>query len=193
LLREPILELTFEDVLGTTSSEHKSSFEELFLPQLDAAYNLAYWIVGGDQDAQDIVQEAYVRAFKGFSGFRGNNPRAWLLTIVRNTAYSWIQKHFREDNIIPFDEKIHAIPPDEPRSEASYERQKQQLQEALSRLPHDFREVLVLHELEGWSYKKMASTLNVPIGTVMSRLSRARRRLHEAIAELSNTEVEDEL
>jgi len=73
LLREPILELTFQDVLGTTSSEYKPSFEELFLPQLDAAYNLAYWIVGGDQDAQDVVQEAYVRAFKGFSGFRGNN------------------------------------------------------------------------------------------------------------------------
>jgi RNA polymerase sigma-70 factor, ECF subfamily len=173
----------------------KSSAEPLglFLHHLDAAYNLARWIVESDQDAQDVVQEAYARALENFSGFRGVNPRAWLLTIVRNTAYSWIQKHLREDNIIPFDEKIHAISPNEPRSEASYEKRRQQLQEALSRLPHDFREVLVLYEFEGWSYKKMAATLNVPMGTVMSRLSRARRRLHEAISELPNTEVEDEL
>lgn len=170
-----------------------SRFEELFLHHLDAAYNLARWIVESDQDAQDVVQEAYARALENFSGFRGVNPRAWLLTIVRNTAYSWIQKRLREDNIIPFDEKIHAIPPNEPRSEASYEKRRQQLQEALSRLPPDFREVLVLYEFEGWSYKKMAANLNVPMGTVMSRLSRARRRLHEAISELPNTEVEDEL
>jgi RNA polymerase sigma-70 factor (ECF subfamily) len=168
-------------------------FEELFLPHLDAAYNLARWIVERDQDAQDVVQEAYARALKGFSGCRGVNPRAWLLTIVRNTAYNWIQKHLREDNLIPFDEKIHVIPANESRSEASYEKRRQQLQEALSRLPPDFREVLVLYEFEGWSYKEMALALNVPMGTVMSRLSRARRRLHDAIAEVQDLETEDEL
>jgi RNA polymerase sigma-70 factor (ECF subfamily) len=168
-------------------------FEELFLPHLDAAYNLARWIVERDQDAQDVVQEAYARALKSFSAFRGVNPRAWLLTIVRNTAYTWIQKHLREENLIPFDEKIHAVPASESRSEASYEKRRQQLQQALTRLPADFREVLVLYEFEGWSYKEMASALDVPIGTVMSRLSRARRRLQEAISEIRDLEAEDEL
>jgi RNA polymerase sigma-70 factor, ECF subfamily len=173
--------------------QERPRFEELFLPHLDAAYNLARWIVERDQDAQDVVQEAYARALKSFSGFRGVNPRAWLLTIVRNTAYNWIHKHLREDNLIPFDEKIHAVPANEPRSEASFEKRRQQLQEALTRLPPDFREVLVLYEFEGWSYKEMATALNVPIGTVMSRLSRARRRLQEAISEVRDLEAEDEL
>src|SRR5580704_8163037 len=165
-------------------------FEELFLPHLDAAYNLACWIVEKDQDAQDVVQEAYARAFKSFAGFRGVNPRAWLLTIVRNTAYNWIQKHLREDNLIPFDEKIHAVPVTETRSESSYEKRRQQLQEALKRLPAEFREVLILFEFEGWSYKEIAAALSVPIGTVMSRLSRARRRLQEAITEVQDLEAE---
>jgi RNA polymerase sigma-70 factor (ECF subfamily) len=168
-------------------------FEELFLPHLDAAYNLARWIVERDQDAQDVVQEAYARALKSFSGFRGVNPRAWLLTIVRNTAYNWIQKHVKEENLIPFDEKIHAVPVTETRSESSYEKRRQQLQEALKRLPAEFREVLILFEFEGWSYKEIAAALSVPIGTVMSRLSRARRRLQEAITEVQDLEAEDEL
>src|SRR5580693_2464300 len=170
-----------------------SRFEELFLPHLDAAYNLARWLVRGDQDAQDIVQEAYVRAFKGFAGFRGENPRAWLLTIVRNTAYTWIKRHSTEDKLIPFDEESHVIPVEEVPSEVSQEKRREQLEEALNRLPSDFREVLVLFEFEGWSYKEMATALNVPLGTVMSRLSRARRRLHEAISEVQDLETEDEL
>jgi RNA polymerase sigma-70 factor, ECF subfamily len=173
--------------------QERPRFEELFLPHLDAAYNLARWIVERDHDAQDVVQEAYVRALKSFAGFRGVNPRAWLLTIVRNTAYNWIHKHARDENLVPFDEKIHALPTNEPRSEASYEKRSQQLHEALKRLPAEFREVLVLYEFEGWSYKEMASVLNLPIGTVMSRLSRARRRLQEAISEVRDLEAEDEL
>jgi RNA polymerase sigma-70 factor (ECF subfamily) len=168
-------------------------FEELFLPHLDAAYNLARWIVERDQDAQDVVQEAYARALKSFAGFRGVNPRAWLLTIVRNTAYNWIHKHLKDQNLIPFDEQIHAIPANEQRSESSYEKRRQQLEEALKKLPAEFREVLVLYEFEGWSYKEMASGLNIPLGTVMSRLSRARRRLQEAISEVPELEAEDEL
>jgi RNA polymerase sigma-70 factor (ECF subfamily) len=113
--------------------QERPRFEELFLPHLDAAYNLARWIVERDHDAQDVVQEAYVRALKSFAGFRGVNPRAWLLTIVRNTAYNWIHKHAREENLIPFDEKIHAVPTNESRSEASYEKRSQQLHEALKR------------------------------------------------------------
>ena len=168
-----------------------SLFEELFLPHLDAAYNLARWIVERDQDAQDVVQEAYVRALKGFKGFRGANARAWLLTIVRNTAYSWTRKH--PSNIIPFDEAIHSAQMEEPVSESWHEERKRQLYEALNRLSVDFREVLVLYEIEGWSYKQIASALNVPVGTIMSRLSRARRRLQEELAGAQDAKVQNEL
>ena len=170
-----------------------SRFEELFLPHLDASYNLARWLVSGDQDAQDIVQEAYVRAFKGFGGFRGDNPRAWLLTIVRNTAYSWLKRHANEDKLIPFDEESHVVPVETAPSEISQEKRRERLEEALNRLPTEFREVLVLFEFEGWSYKGMADALQVPMGTVMSRLSRARRRLQQEITQLQPGEIDDEL
>jgi RNA polymerase sigma-70 factor (ECF subfamily) len=165
----------------------QSLFEELFLPHLDAAYNLARWIVESDQDAQDVVQEAYVRALKGFKGFRGPNARAWLLTIVRNAAYSWTKKY--PSNVISFDEAVHAAPIEEPPSESFHEERKRQLYEALNRLSVDFREVLLLYEIEGWSYKQIASALKVPVGTIMSRLSRARRRLQEELAEVRETAV----
>lgn len=159
-------------------------FEELFLPHLDAAYNLARWLVRGDQDAQDVVQEAYVRAFKGFAGFRGENPRAWLLTIVRNTAYTWIRKHASDENLIPFDEVIHSVAVEAPPSESVQEYRRQQLEDALHRLPAEFREALLLFEFEGWSYKAIAKALRLPLGTVMSRLSRARRRLQEELTQV---------
>ena len=159
-------------------------FEELLLPHLDAAYNLARWLVRGDQDAQDIVQEAYVRAFKGFAGFRGENPRAWLLTIVRNTAYTWIRKHASDENLLPFDEAIHAVAVETTPSESSQENRRQQLEDALHRLPAEFREVLLLFEFEGWSYMAIAKALSLPLGTVMSRLSRARRRLQEELTQV---------
>jgi RNA polymerase sigma-70 factor (ECF subfamily) len=189
-----ILVLTVKDVLGTTSSEYRSNFEELFLPQLDAAYNLAYWIAGQDQDAQDIVQEAYVRAFKGFSGFRGNNPRAWLLTIVRNTAYTWIKKKHRADErLVAFDEEIHAPRVEAAPSEPYREREYQLIEQALTRLPAQFREALALFELEGWSYKAIAAALDIPLGTVMSRLSRARRLLQQELTRCVDSAIGDEL
>jgi RNA polymerase sigma-70 factor, ECF subfamily len=168
-------------------------FEELFLPHLDAAYSLARWIVGRDQDAQDIVQEAYARALKGFSGFRGDNPRGWLLTIVRNTAYSWIKKHLKEERLIPFDEETHAVPVEVVPSELSQERRRRLLEEALNRLPAKFREVLVLFEIERWSYKAIAAALNVRLGTVMSRLNRARHRLQQELTQVRDREIEEEL
>jgi RNA polymerase sigma factor (sigma-70 family) len=114
--------------------EKQSLFEGLFLPHWEAAYNLARWIVHEDQDAQDVVQEAYVRAFKSFSAFRGSNPRAWLLTIVRNTAYSWIKRHWKEHNLVPFDETIHRqVPTDATASESCQEVRKEQLEAALNR------------------------------------------------------------
>src|SRR5260221_4214855 len=144
-----------------------SRFEELFLPHLDAAYNLARWLVSGDQDAQDIVQEAYVRAFKGFPGFRGANPRAWLLTIVRTTAYTWIKRHATDDKLITFDEESHVVPVETAPSEGSQEKRREQLDEPLSRLPTEFREILVLLEVEGRAYKAMADTLQVPLETIL--------------------------
>jgi RNA polymerase sigma-70 factor (ECF subfamily) len=188
-----ILVLNLGDVLGTTSSEHKSHFEELFIPQLDAAYNLAYWIVGGDQDAQDIVQDAYIRALKGFSRFRGNNPRAWLLTIVRNTAYSWIKKRNRvEERLVPFDEDVHAASLEFAPSEPYRERESQLIEQALKRLPTEYRETLALFELEGWSYKAIAAALKIPLGTVMSRLSRARRLLQQELTRCVDSAIGDE-
>ena len=159
--------------------DKQSLFEELFLPHLDAAYNLARRIVQRDQDTQDVVQEAYLRALKGFKGFRGDNPRAWLLTIVRNTAYSWIKKHW--NHVIQFDPAIDAITPNDPLSESLHDA-RERLHEAMNRLPTELQEVLVLRDIEGWSYKDLAAALHVPPGTVMSRLSRARQRLRQEVA-----------
>ena len=163
------------------TQEDRRRFEELFLPYLDAAYNLARWIVQHDQDAQDIVQDAYIRAFKGFHRFRGGNARAWFLTITRNTAYDWLNRHAAEEKLIPYDEEKHAdiILMKEPEHDIVSEERQERLQIALERLPLEFREVIVLYELEGLSYKELAATLGIPVGTVMSRLSRARRRLQE--------------
>jgi RNA polymerase sigma-70 factor, ECF subfamily len=162
--------------------ENQSNFEELCLPHLDAAYNLARLLVGGDEDAQDVVQDAYVRALKGFKGFRGDSARPWLLAIVRNVAYSWLKKHAKQSYMVPFDPAIHIRSNGTPLYESSHEERVQQLEEALNRLPIEMRELLVLREIEGWSYKQLASTLNVPSGTVMSRLSRARQRLQQELA-----------
>ena len=170
-----------------------SKFEELCLPHLDAAYNLARWLVGGDQDAQDIVQEAFIRALKGFKGFRGDNARAWLLTIVRNVAYSWLKKRAKHFYLVPFDPTFHDGTTGEQMSESSHEERVHQLDGALNKLPLEMREILVLRELEGWSYKELASTLKVPSGTVMSRLSRARQRLRQELTDARQMEVKDEL
>ena len=173
--------------------EERSRFEELCLPHLNAAYSLARMLVGRDHDAQDVVQDAYFRALKAFKGLRGDNARPWLMMIVRNTAYSWLKKHANEANIVPFDPAIHSTSMDKPRSESFYEEQARQLQEALSRLPIESREILALREIEGWSYEQLASALKVPLGTVMSRLSRARQRLRQEFAGVRHTELQDEL
>ena len=174
--------------------ETHSNFEEVCLPHLDAAYNLARWLVGRDQDAQDVVQEAFIRALKGFKGFRGeNSARAWLLTIVRNVAYSWLKRRAAHWYMVPFDPAIHDGTMGEQLSESSQQERVQQLGEALKRMPLEMREILVLREIEGWSYKQLASTLKVPSGTVMSRLSRARQRLQKELSDLRQMELKDEL
>jgi RNA polymerase sigma-70 factor (ECF subfamily) len=175
--------------------EERRQFEETFLPFLDAAYNLARWIVQHDQDAQDVVQEAYLRAFKGYQGFRGGNSRAWLLTIVRNTAYSWINKHSADGRLVPYEEEKHAeiISFDQSAREIVTEKRKEYLQNALLRLPVEYREVILLYEFEGLSYKELAIALGIPVGTVMSRLSRARRRLQQEFTHIRGAEAVNEL
>jgi RNA polymerase sigma-70 factor (ECF subfamily) len=173
--------------------EKQSPFEELFLPHLAAAYNLAFWIVGRDADAEDVVQEAYLKALKGFNGFRGTNARSWLLSIVRNAAYSWARKNSKDSNVIPFDEELHTPAWDERLSPSHLQDRINQLQAALALLPAEFREILLLRDIEGWSYKELASILNVPAGTVMSRLSRARQRLRQELAKAQGEELQNEL
>ena len=168
--------------------EQQARFEELFLPHLDAAYRLARMLVKRDEDAQDIVQDAFVKALKGFEGFRGGNARAWILMIVRNTAFTWLKKHYVNTDVVPFDEAIHQPPTEEQLSESAHEEQLRQLREVLAKLPVEFREILVLRDIEGWSYKDLASRLNLPLGTVMSRLNRARLHLREEIAKVQPKE-----
>lgn len=154
-------------------------FEEAVMPHLDAAYNLARWLTRNEADAQDMVQEAYLRALRFFGGFHGTDARAWLLTIVRNTCYTWLKRNRSTELSGDFEEAVLTIESDEPDPEASHvlKVQSQLISEAIEKLPIEFREVVILRELEELSYKEIAGITGIPIGTVMSRLSRARKRL----------------
>ena len=158
-------------------------FERVVLPHLDAAYNLARWLVRNDADAEDVAQEAYLRAFKFFGGYHGGDSRAWLLTIVRNTCYTWLQQNRAHELTTPFDEEIHSTEGDNPETILLEGADRQMLKQALEELSVEFREVVILRELEGLSYKEIANIIDVPVGTVMSRLARARKRLHLRLTE----------
>jgi RNA polymerase sigma-70 factor (ECF subfamily) len=161
-----------------------ASFEETMLPHMDAAHNLAKWLLRNEEDAQDVVQEAYLRAFKSFGGFHGSNGRAWLLTIVRNTSYTLLKKNRAVDLTTTFDEEIHASGHDSvsPATILEQSENADLVREAMDTLPVDFREVLVLRHLEGLSYNEIADIAQIPPGTVMSRLARARGKLKECLA-----------
>jgi RNA polymerase sigma-70 factor (ECF subfamily) len=161
-----------------------ASFEALMLPHLDAAQNLARWLLRNEQDAQDVVQEAYLRALKSFSGFHGSNGRAWLLTIVRNTSYTLMKKNRAVDLTTTFDEERHATDYESVNPAALLEQTEdaELVREAMDHLPAEFREILVLRHLEGLSYKEIADIAQIPPGTVMSRLARARGKLKECLA-----------
>ena len=180
LNRCPIAELT--QVPDTAKRER---FEEAVLPHLDAAYSLARWLTRNDQDAQDVTQEACLRAFRFFDGYQGGNMRAWLLTILRNTCYTWLHQNRRGDSTELFNEEIHSPEvsggPD-PEIQVLAGADKETLRRALEELPDAFREALVLRELEGLSYKEIADVTSVSLGTVMSRLARARARLRESLS-----------
>src|SRR6202035_5655221 len=169
----------------------RERFEQTVLPHWDAAYNLARWLTRNDQDAQDVTQKACLRAFRFFDGYQGGNMRAWLLTIVRNTCYTWLHQNRAPGSDEVFDEEIHSA---EISSGANPEIQvlanadKETLRRALEKLPDIFREVLVLREIEGMSYKEIADVASVSIGTVMSRLARARTRLRQSVGAALGTE-----
>lgn len=161
-------------------------FESAVLPHLSAAYTLARYLTRNGADADDVVQEAYLRALRYFGGFRGEaaaESRAWLLSIVRNTAYSWRRRHRPDAGSIEFDEALHsdAIGEEHPDSVLERVTMRETLAETLDKLPPAFREILVLRELEGMSYKEISEVVGVPVGTIMSRLSRARKRLQETL------------
>ncbi len=158
-------------------------FEATVLPHLDDAYALARHLTRDPHDAEDVVQEAYLRALRHFGGYRGGDARAWVLAIVRNCARSWGRGRRRDALATEFDEERHSGEPDGMEAEAELRRDeaRETLRRALDRLPEEFREVIVLRELSGLSYKEIAAVTRSPIGTVMSRLARARRKLLEAL------------
>jgi RNA polymerase sigma-70 factor, ECF subfamily len=162
----------------------QSRFEQVCLPHISAAYNLARWLTHDDRDAEDVVQEAYLRALRFFDGFRGGDGRAWLLAIVRNTSHDWLRKNRPAESSTAFDEELHTPVDEEATPERALMRDvdRERLRRTLAALPAAWREVIVLRELEGLSYKEIADVAGIPIGTVMSRLARARARLQQELS-----------
>ena len=164
------------------------NFEQVVLPHLNAAYNLARWLTRNDHDAQDVAQEALLRAYRFFDGLRGE-PKPWLLAIVRNSCFTWLQTNRPADTVAFNDGIAELLPADDdgPEVAAARSSDRKVLNEAIAALPARFREVLILRELEDLSYKDIARIADVPIGTVMSRLARARRLLAESLRATSDT------
>jgi RNA polymerase sigma factor (sigma-70 family) len=166
-------------------------FEQVVLPHLDAAYNLARWLTRSDADAEDVVQEACVRALRFFGGFRGDDARRWLLAIVRNSSYDFLRRHRPQELTDAFDEEIHTAAEEMQTPEALLLRRadRAMVRQALEALPLAWREVIILRELEGLSYKQIADVAGIKIGTVMSRLARARAQLQRLLAAEATGEV----
>src|ERR1044071_4417926 len=166
-------------------------FEQTMLPHLDAAYNLARWLAGNEHDAEDIVQESFLRAVKFFDSFRGGNPRAWLLTIVRNTSYTWLKRRQTGNAQFHLDDGDFEIE-DQAANPAALQAAManvERVRDAIAQLPLEFREIIVLRELEDYSYKEIADLVEVPVGTVMSRLARGRRQLQKILCQETQTQT----
>lgn len=173
------------------SADKIARFERLVLPHLDAAYNLARWMTRNTSDAEDVAQEAMLRAFRFFDTFRGEDGRVWLLTIVRNTYLTWIRRQMPQQNFAEFDERLHTDIEASltPELEVLRQATAEQVRRAIEHLPPEFREVILMRELEQLSYKEIAAVTQTPLGTVMSRLSRGRSMLRQLIARQPNMEV----
>jgi RNA polymerase sigma-70 factor (ECF subfamily) len=170
------------------NKDERAAFDEVFVPHLPEAYRLARWLAGSASDAEDIVQEAALRAFRGIKSFGAVNARAWSLTIVRNTAFSWLAKNKSKTVVFMNDlsvteqqeleyEGLHGTRIETPEEIALFKADAEEIQKALAQLPVQFREVIVLREINQMNYRDIAEITNVPIGTVMSRLSRGRQLL----------------
>jgi RNA polymerase sigma factor (sigma-70 family) len=170
------------------SKDDRAMFDEVFLPHMAEAYRLAHWLTGNAYDAEDVVQDAALRAFRGIKSFGAVNARAWSLTIVRNTAYSWLQKNKSKavvftDDLSPAEQQelehegLNGARVETPEEIALFKADAEDVQRALAQLPAHFREVIVLREMNQLNYRDIAEITNVPIGTVMSRLSRGRQLL----------------
>lgn len=172
-----------------------AGFERNVLPHLPAAYNLARWLTRNDHDAEDVVQEAYLRAFRFFSGYRGGDSRAWLLAIVRNVFYTLAQRNHSRESTTVADDAIESIesPSLGPEARLLQTADRQRLRQALEQLPLEYREVIVLRELEELSYKEIAEIAGIPLGTVMSRLARARKRLQQCLMTGESREYPNEV
>jgi RNA polymerase sigma-70 factor (ECF subfamily) len=176
-------------LMEASAPTETSTFEQLMLPHLDSAYNLSRWLLKDPHDAEDAVQDACLRAFRAFGGFRGADGRAWFLTIVRNVCYSRLRQGKRYPLEVAFEEHLHGSPEDsgEANAQAWLEVRSELLRQAFERLPAEFREVIVLHDVEGLSYREIACVAEIPLGTVMSRLARGRGKLQAELANLGGT------
>jgi RNA polymerase sigma-70 factor (ECF subfamily) len=175
------------------SDRRPDGFERAVLPHLNAAYNLARWLTRNEADAEDVVQEAFLRAFRYFGGYTGGDSgKAWLLSIVRHSCFTWLAKN-RPAELGPLDDGVAETlvaggrdEPDTPERSLLAADERAILDRLIEKLPPEFREVVILRELEELSYREIAEITAVPIGTVMSRLARARARMREEWARTSN-------
>jgi RNA polymerase sigma factor (sigma-70 family) len=173
-----------ERIVSELRLEERMRIEQVVLPHVDAAFNLAHWLVRGRADAEEIAQEALMRASR-LRGFQGESPRAWVLQIVRNACYTWLEKNRPMELNIEFDEELHMQVSATPETLAIVGDGRGRLILALETLPPRLREALVLRELEGCSYKEIAAITSIPVGAIMTSLSRARRYLHSVLANSS--------
>jgi RNA polymerase sigma factor (sigma-70 family) len=164
-----------------STTDTGAEFEQLFLPHMDAAYNLARLLTGNAHDAEDVVQEAYLKAFRAFPRFHGKAGRPWLLTIVRNTSFSWLRDNRGRADGAEYHEELHVSGGPTPEAESLGRERTRAVDSCVEQLSPDFREVIVLREMEELSYQEIAEITGVPPGTVMSRLSRGRARLTDCL------------